>query len=73
MGRRAIRSAARRRGQARLQQVLLFLSVLVVAAGLWSRWQRPDGVHVDSVAAPTATAVAAAFDETMETRELALP
>lgn len=62
-----------RRGQARLRNALLFLSALVVMAGLASRWKQRGGLLVNAVLAPTATPVAAVFDETMETREIALP
>lgn len=56
-----------------LQKLLLFLSALVVTAGLAARFRGGDELQVSSVAMPTPTPIAAAYDETVETREITLP
>lgn len=61
-----------RKGQARLRRVLLFLSAVVVMAGLAGRLRSGSALLAETLAAPTATPIAAAFDETMETREITL-
>ena len=72
MGRVEKRMYRRARGQALARRVLLFLTALVVAAGLASRLQGGRGLQVQAVSDPTPTPVSPAFDETAETREIAL-
>ena len=72
MGRVEKRMYRRARGQALARRVLLFLTALVVAAGLASRLQGGRGLQVQALSDPTPTPVSPAFDETAETREIAL-
>lgn len=55
-----------------IKRLLLFLSALVVTAGLASRLRGGSSIRVSGIAQPTVTPIAAAFDETVETRELTL-
>lgn len=73
MTRRIRRAERRRRGQAFLRRTLLFLTALVVLAGLASHLTGRDRLRMETVAAPTATPVTAAFDETLSSREVTLP
>lgn len=59
-----------RRGQVLARRTLLFLSALIVVSGLIARLTGTGGITVQTVTEPTATPVAASFDETVETREL---
>lgn len=63
----------RRRGQRMLQRLLLFLSALIVAAGLAHRFGKSNSLQVTGVAEPTVTPIAGLYDETIETREITLP
>lgn len=62
-----------RRGQALARKLLLGIACVAVLAGLISRLRGGNNLTAHSVAQPTATPVASAFDETVETREIALP
>lgn len=69
---RAQRKMYRRgRGQVLLRRVLLFLTALIVLSGLATRL-RGGGLRMEPILAPTPTPLAAGFDETVETREVAL-
>ena len=72
MGRVEKRMYRRARGQALARRALLFLTALVVAAGLASRLQGGRGLQAQAVSDPTPTPVSPAFDETVETREITL-
>ena len=72
MGRVEKRMYRRARGQALVRRGLLFLSALIIAAGLASRAQSGRGLQAQAVVQPTQTPVAPAFDETAETREITL-
>lgn len=73
MGRVEKRSVKRRRDrETLLRRVLLFLSALVVLAGVTQRFTGGEAIRISAVPSPTATPVAAAFDETVEQRELTL-
>lgn len=73
MTRRIRRAERRRRGQAFLRRTLLFLTALVVLAGLASHLTGRGRMRMEAVTAPTATPVTAAFDETVSSREVTLP
>ena len=69
---RAQRKMYRRgRGQVLLRRVLLFLTALIVLSGLATRL-RSGGLRMEPILTPTPTPLAAGFDETVETREVAL-
>ena len=72
MGRVEKRMYRRARGQALLRRTLLFLTALIITAGLASRAQSGRGLQAQAVVQPTQTPVAPAFDETAETREITL-
>ena len=55
-----------------LRRVLLFLSALILAAGLAQRFMGQEKLQVTGVASPTTTPIAGAWDETVETREITL-
>lgn len=62
----------RDRGQRMLRRLLLFLSALIIVAGLVQRFAGQETLQVTGIASPTVTPVARAWDETMETREITL-
>ena len=62
---------ARGRGQAVLRRVLLFFTAVIVLSGLAMRLKK-GGMQVEQVAQPTATPIAYAYDETIETRQVKL-
>lgn len=62
-----------KRGQALARRALLGVACIAVLAGLISRLRGGDGLTAQPVAQPTATPIASAFDETVETREITLP
>lgn len=69
---RAQRKMYRRgRGQVLLRRVLLFLTALIVLAGLATRL-KDGGLQMEPLHAPTPTPITAGFDETVETREITL-
>lgn len=72
MGRVEKRMYKRARGQVLLRRILLGLTVLVAAMGLISRARGRDSIIAQPLADPTATPIASAFDETVETREITL-
>ncbi len=72
MGRVEKRMYKQRRGQALLRRGMLFLTALVVVAGLASRLTGGDGLTAQRVSEPTATPITSVFDETVESREVAL-
>ena len=62
-----------RRGQAWARGLLLGVACVAVAAGLISRLRGGRDLIAQPIAQPTATPIASAFDETVETREISLP
>jgi len=72
MGRVEKRMDRRLRGRERIRRILTALTLLVVALGLFLRFGRDAGFSARPLAQPTATPVAAAFDETVVTREVAM-
>lgn len=72
MGRVEKRMYKQRRGQALLRRGMLFLTALVVVAGAGLPPHGGDGLTAQRVSEPTATPVTSAFDETVESREVAL-
>ena len=62
-----------RRGQAWVRGLLLGIAGIVVLAGLISRLRGGRELIAQPIAQPTATPIASAFDETVETREISLP
>lgn len=72
MGRVEKKMYRRARGQTHIRRILLFLTALIIAAGLLGR-DRRDNLVAQTVSPPTATPLTAAFDETVETREVVLP
>ena len=56
-----------------LRRLLLFLTAMVTLAGVASHFTGRGSITATPVPAPTATPVTAAFDETVTTREVALP
>lgn len=73
MGRVERRMYRRMRGQAAMRRLMLFLTAVVVLAGLASHLTGRQSVRVEGVTPPTPTPVTAAFDETVNTREITLP
>ena len=73
MSRGQRRRYRRDRGQAMLRRLLLFLTVMVVLAGVASHFTGRESITATPLPAPTATPVTAAFDETVTTREVNLP
>ncbi len=73
MGRMERRMYRRMRGQAAMRRLLLFLTAVVVLAGLASHLTGRQSVRVEGVTPPTPTPVTAAFDETVTSREITLP
>ena len=73
MSRGPRRRYRRNRGQAMLRRLLLFLTAMVTLAGVASHFTGRGSITATPVPAPTATPVTAAFDETVTTREVALP
>ena len=61
-----------KRGQALARRALLAVAVIAVAAGLLAR-VKGGGFTAQPVTEPTPTPLTASFDETVETREIALP
>lgn len=61
----------RGRGQVLLRRVLLFFTALIVLAGLATRL-KGSAWRMEQVVEPTPTPLTAAFDETVETREITL-
>lgn len=62
----------RARGQAMIRRVLLGAAAIVIIAGLAGRRNGAQVMTAQPLSAPTSTPVAAAFDETVETREVTL-
>lgn len=62
----------RDRGQRMLRRVLLFLSALIIVAGLVQRFAGQETLQVTGIASPTVTPIAGAWNETMESREITL-
>ena len=62
-----------KRGQALARRMLMGIACLAVVVGLISRLRGGNGLTARPIADPTATPVASAFDETVETREISLP
>ncbi|MGN0778070.1 MAG: SPOR domain-containing protein [Aristaeellaceae bacterium] len=56
-----------------LRKLLLFLTALVILAGIASHFKGRESITATPMYAPTATPVTAAFDETVTTREITLP
>ena len=56
-----------------LRRLLLFLTAMVVLAGVASHFTGRASITATPLPAPTATPVTATFDETVTTREVALP
>ena len=73
MSRGQKRRYRRDRGQAMLRRLLLFLTAMVVLAGVASHFTGRASITATPLPAPTATPVTATFDETVTTREVALP
>lgn len=73
MGRVEKKMYKRARGQAALRRGLLFGTVAMITLGLMVRLKGSVGVTAQHMPAPTPTPVTAAYDETVETREVALP
>ena len=73
MNRGQKRRYRRERGQAMLRRLLLFLTAMVTLAGVASHFTGRESITATPLPAPTATPVTAAFDETVITREVALP
>lgn len=72
MGRVERRMYRRARGQAVLRRVLAAGIVLLAALAVAVRQKSADGLQTDYLPQPTATPVASAYDETVETREISL-
>lgn len=70
---RVERRRFRRRRRRTTTRILLSLSVLVIALGLYQRTGAQDGLNVSRVAQPTATPLSPAYDETVIEREVTLP
>lgn len=73
MSRGQKRRYRRERGQVMLRRLLLFLTAMVTLAGVASHFTGRESITATPLPAPTATPVTAAFDETVTTREVALP
>lgn len=67
------RMVKQRKRRGAMQKVLLFLSALVIASGIASRLGQGNVLQVSGIAPPTPTPISAAFDETVEQREITLP
>lgn len=52
--------------------IMLFLSLIIVFAGLISKWTQQEALSVVPSTPPASTPIAAAFDETVETREISI-
>ena len=54
-------------------RVMLFFSAVIILAGIVSRFTGGDELTATVLATPSPTPLTAAFDETVETREISLP
>lgn len=72
MGRVEKKMYRRARGQALLRRALVAGILILIALGVAVRRRNAGGLETQHVPAPTSTPVAAAYDETVETREVAL-
>lgn len=72
MGRVEKKMYRRARGQAFLRRALVAGILILIALGVAVRRRSTGGLETQHVPAPTSTPVAAAYDETVETREVAL-
>lgn len=72
MGRVEKRMYKRARGRSLLRKLLAVGVLAVIALGLAVRRQAGGGLNADYLPSPTATPVAAAYDETVEVRQITL-
>jgi len=73
MGRVEKRMYRRARGQAALRRVLVIGTAAMIVLGFILRLNSGGNITAQHLPAPTATPVTAAYDETVETREVTLP
>lgn len=73
MGRVERRMYRRRQKRAQVRRLLLLAGLLVIGAGLLIRSGATQELLAERITSPSPTPVTAAFDETVETREVTLP